>query len=176
MACLAGALSAGIAGAAGTAACLDAAQRPYRDAQRAWHRQIHETTASLRPELAPLSALATELQLAMIDRAELRLRDHWSRSPDAATRDVGLSRLLNPPGWSDADEQALLASDPDYAVLERRIAELRSRSDGDPDWPALRAFVRETGFGTPAVQEAHARLAEAGSAFESAARECAGGE
>lgn len=166
--------ASGAARSADAASCFDRAQGAYRDAQRHWHRAIHEAVLDREPELGPLSELNTELQIALAMQAERRLRSLAARSPSEVRLDRGLAELLNPQSWSEADESDLLRRDPDYADTVERITDLRSRVDGHPDWPALRALFQAEIGEDPSIAEARAELDRAGEHFLQEARACRG--
>ena len=77
----------------------------------------------------------------MIDRGEARFRYLADQAHDRLQLDGSLSGFVNVGlGWSDEDNAALMASDPDYRALEERISRLRADNDARPDWPALRTY------------------------------------
>lgn len=154
------------------AACFNRAHGNFRDAQRRWHRAIHQAVLAHEPKLRALSEVNTELQLALIARAEKRVRSLALRTPPEVQFDRGLSGLLNPKNWSSTDESELEVRDPEYAKLGKRVAILRSQSDGNPDWAALRALFQTELMASRSVTQAQAELQKAGDQFVREARSC----
>ncbi len=123
--------------------CLADVYTGYADAQRTWQRSLRDMIVSTRAEFTEVAQLAADLQLAMIDKGEARFRYLVDQAPDRLNLDGGLAGFVNVGlAWSDEDNLALMAYDPDYRALEERISRLRADSDTRPDWPALRTYFR----------------------------------
>ena len=123
--------------------CLAAVYTGYADAQRTWQRSLRDAVVSARVEFNDLAELSADLQLALIDRGEARFRYLVDQARDRLQLDGGLSEFVNVGlGWSDEDNVALMANDPDYRALEERINRLRADNDARPDWPTLRTYFR----------------------------------
>ncbi len=122
---------------------------------------------STRAEFTEVAQLAADLQLAMIDRGEARFRYLVDQAHDRLQLDGGLSQFVNVGlGWSDEDNVALMANDPDYRALEERISRLRADSDARPDWPALRTYFRTELSASEPYADALGRLASSTAEFE----------
>ncbi len=123
--------------------CLAAVYAGYADAQRTWQQSLRDMIVSARPELADLAQVSADMQLALIDRGEARFRYLVDQAHDRLQLEGGLSEFVNVGlVWSDEDNVALMATDPDYRALEERINRLRADNDARPDWPALRTYFR----------------------------------
>lgn len=153
-------------------ACFSKAHEGYRDTQRNWHRVIHEAVLDHDKNLRELSELNTELQIALIDRAAIRLQSLADRTPPEVRLDGNPADLLNPGNWSDTDESGLLQQDRAYADLTENISELRVQVNGHPDWPKLRALFQSELREHPSVLKAQTELQQAGDRFLREARTC----
>ncbi len=153
--------------------CLEAVYTGYADAQRTWQRSLRDAVVSARVEFADLAELSADLQLAMIDRGEARFRYLADQAHDRLQLDGGLSEFVNVGlEWSDGDNAALMASDPDYRALEERISRLRADNDAHPDWPALRTYFRTELSASEPYADALGRLAAASADFEDRLNAC----
>ncbi len=140
--------------------CLADVYTGYADAQRTWQRSLRDMIVSARVEFTDLAQLSADLQLAMIARGEARFRYLVDQAHDRLQLDDGLSEFVNVGlGWSDEDNIALMANDPDYRALEERISRLRADNDARPDWPALRTYFRTELSASEPYADALERLA-----------------
>jgi hypothetical protein len=114
------------------------ARTAYTKAQRQWQQDLADFLSNRRPDLKKLIFVSRDLQLAMIERRSLEFSYLLKTHPERIVRDSGISQFSNF-DWTDQDGDALRRSNPDYALLEKRVQVLRQRNDGDPQWPALRA-------------------------------------
>ncbi len=136
-------LTCGSAAGSDSQDCLAAVYAGYADAQRTWQQSLRDMIVSARPELADLAQVSADMQLALIDRGEARFRYLVDQAHDRLQLEGGLSEFVNVGlVWSDEDNVALMATDPDYRALEERISRLRADNDARPDWPALRTYFR----------------------------------
>ena len=147
--------------------CLEAVYTGYADAQRTWQRSLRDVIVSARVEFTDLAELSADLQLAMIDRGEARFRYLVDQAPDRVQLDGGLGGFVNVGlGWSDEDNVALMANDPDYRALEERISRLRADNDARPDWPAMRTYFRTELSASEPYADALGRLESSTVEFE----------
>ena len=147
--------------------CLAAVYTGYADAQRTWQRSLRDAVVSARVGFTDLAELSAHLQLAMIDRGEARFRYLVDQAPDRLQLDGGLGGFVNVGlGWSDEDNVALMANDPDYRALEERISRLRADNEARPDWPALRTYFRTELSASEPYADALERLASSTAEFE----------
>ena len=147
--------------------CLADVYTGYADAQRTWQRSLRDMIVSARVEFTELAQLAADLQLAMIDKGEARFRYLVDQAPDRLNLDGGLAGFVNVGlAWSDEDNLALMANDPDYRALEERISRLRADNDTRPDWPALRTYFRTELSASAPYADALERLASSTAEWE----------
>ena len=107
--------SAGTATNATAQTCRESVYRSFADAQRTWQLSLQDLIASSRPDYAELANLAADLQLAMIERSQARFVYLMAQQSDRMSSTGDLSQLVNVGlQWTPADEQALLAVDPQY--------------------------------------------------------------
>ena len=155
--------------------CLAAVYTEYADAQRTWQRSLNDAIVSARAEFTQLAQLSAELQLAMIDRAEVRFRYLLDQAPDRLQLDGGLAGFVNVGlGWSDEDNVALIAGDPDYRTLEERISRLRADNDARSDWSELRTYFRTEFRPSESYADAYASLASSTAELEVRFDACTG--
>ena len=147
--------------------CLADVYTGYADAQRTWQRSLRGMIVSARVEFTELAQLAADLQLAMIDKGEARFRYLVDQASDRLNLDGGLAGFVNIGlVWSDEDNLALMANNPDYRALEERISRLRADNDTRPDWPALRTYFRTEMSASEPYADALERLASSTAEWE----------
>ena len=147
--------------------CLADVYTGYADAQRTWQRSLRDMIVSARVEFTELAQLAADLQLAMIEKGEARFRYLVAQAPDRLNLDGGLAGFVNVGlAWSDEDNVAFMANDPDYRALEERISRLRADNDARPDWPALRTYFRTELSASEPYADALERLTSSTAEFE----------
>ena len=73
----------------------------------------------------------------------------------------GLSAFRNY-DWTKEDAAALARESSDYRAQRENVARLRARSDGHPDWPALRDHFGKQVRPDPAFKALMARLSDGG--------------
>jgi hypothetical protein len=133
---------AAAAGADDLTACLRAPLADDLAAKVAFQDGMRDLTATDRPALAGLATLNRDLQVALAEARAVRL--DW-----LAAEDPERLRPLSDAGapwrsfaWDRGDERALRKADPRYTTIAVRAAALAERSDGHPDWPAVRDYLR----------------------------------
>ena len=138
---LLGMLSSGFCQSASSDAAAGKAWTAYTGAQREWQRDLADFQSSRRLGLKDLILLSRDLQLALIELRTLEFHYLLKTHPERIVRNEGISRFSNF-DWENPDRDALRRSNADYALVEKRVQTLRQRSDGNPQWPALRAAHR----------------------------------
>ena len=109
----------------------------YTDAQRHWQEELAEFLTRHQLDLKDLIALQRDLQLALIEKRSLAFQYLLKVHPERIVTDQGMSQFANFV-WDEHDAEALKEVNPEFAHVEERIKDLRQRSDGHPQWPALR--------------------------------------
>jgi hypothetical protein len=133
------ALSAnGFSGSGSSTEVARKAWTAYTQAQRQFQQELADFFVSRRPDLKDLVLVSRDLQLSLIERRSLEFRYLIATHPERIVRDQGISKFSNY-DWTDEDAKVLGRSNPDYEAARRRVGALRERSDGHPQWPALRA-------------------------------------
>ena len=123
------------------ASCIRALAEQDLAGKTAFQEAVRDLIAAQKPEFEPLASLhmAHQIALAQVRAAQLA----YLLAHDPGRIDAGsLSKFRNF-DWSAADDAAVAAQDPEAGRLLARVAELRKKNDGHPDWPRLREFVRD---------------------------------
>lgn len=82
-----------------------------------------------------------------------------ANAPELLKSEGGLSAFVNVGAyWTAEDESRLLDTNPAYATLRERRADLSAGSEGHADWPALREHVQTELSSTPAYVAASTAL------------------
>jgi hypothetical protein len=148
---LAGMPTHGFVGSGGSNGAAEKAWAAYAQAQHQWQEELADFLSSRRPDLKDLIVISRDLQSALIERRSLEFRYLLATHPERILRNQGIAQFSNFQ-LTDEDLDALSRSSPDYAAALKRIKALRQRSDGHPQWPALRAanqsLVNENGYQT----------------------------
>ena len=136
----------------------------------AFQEAVRDLIAAEKPEFEPLASLhsAHQISLARARTAKIAyLLEH-----DPGRIDTGsLSKFRNF-DWSAADDSAFAAQDPEAGRLLARVAELRRKNDGHPDWPKLREFMGAELSPDPAFRALMANLSENDRAVREGLKEC----
>lgn len=141
-------------------------------AKVAFQDGMRDLMATARPDLADLITLNRDLQVALAEARALRL--DW-----LALEDPDRLRPLSADGtpwrgfaWDEADEVALRAADPRYLTLSTQAQALATRSDGHPDWPALRDYMRSSLRNDPGFRDLTRDLVKPVQDMDDAMRAC----
>jgi len=122
-------------------ACVREAAASDLAAKTAFQKGFFDLIVAGRPEFEALASLNRDLQLALA-RSHHRKFDYLLLHRREAIRTDGTLSAFRNFDWTEQDEAALRRESEDYRVLADRIAQLRGRNDGHPDWPELRAFFK----------------------------------
>lgn len=130
------------AGAPDATACyLQVAARDLAN-RRIYQTALRDLIADQAPTFADLAELNWRLQIARAEARHRQLDYLLKTAPERVATDASLAAFTNF-DWSAADDRDLSRREPAFAVLRGEIESLSRRSDGDPEWPALRGFLRD---------------------------------
>lgn len=154
--------------------CLRAPLADDLTAKVVFQDALRDLIAVQRPDLGALAALNRDLQVTLAKARTIRL--DW-----LAAADPDRLRPLSADGtpwrsfaWEREDEAALRDVDARYTTVSIRADALTRRSDGHPDWPALRAHMRTTLSGDDRFRILVARGRDSAAATDAALRACFG--
>ena len=103
-------------------------------------------------EFLTLAELNRDLQIALAQSRRANLMYLLTTDPGRPVIDQGISRFMNF-DWTEQDDNAQKASDPEYQQLSDRITELKRQNIKHPDWPKMRRFFKDTLTKLPAFQQ-----------------------
>jgi len=130
------------AGAPDATACfLQVAGRDLAN-KRTYQTALRDLIADQAPILTDLADLNWRLQIALAEARHRQLDYLLKTAPQRVATDASLAAFTNF-DWSAADDRELSRREPAFAVLRDEIESLSRRSDSDPQWPALRRFLRD---------------------------------
>lgn len=128
--------------AASLAECLEDVARSDFAAKSKHQNDLRDLLVARRPGFTALADINRDVQLLFAEMRFARFQYLISRDPERLDRANGLSGFRNF-NWTDEDLQRLLADNPSYRAQVERLEALKVQNNGHPDWPAMRAFVRE---------------------------------
>jgi hypothetical protein len=152
------------------ASCIRALAERDLAGKTAFQEAVRDLIAAQKPEFEPLASLhsAHQIALAQVRAAQLA----YLPAHDPGRIDTwSLSKFRNF-DWSAADDAAFAAQDPEAGRLLARVAELREKNDGHPDWPRLREFVRDELSPGPAFRALIADLSVHDRAVRKGLKDC----
>ena len=119
------------------------ARAKYAAAQESWQRGLAELVTRTDTNFQEIATIQRDLQLAYIEQSTARFRYLLKHDSQRIILTNGVSKFANFE-WSDKDTKALTDSDPKYVQLQKRILELETKNDKEPDWPKIRVWFRDT--------------------------------
>ena len=131
----------GTASAATFADCVrDAAGRDLV-AKTAFQRGMRDLVVQRRPAFRSLATVNMELQIAYAEARRSKLDYLLKHDAGRIETTRGLVRFTNF-AWSDADTEKFIEESSSYRELDKRLATLKERNNGHPDWPKMRQYFR----------------------------------
>lgn len=153
------------------AACVAEVTARDLGSKVAFQRGLRDLVLRGKPEFEALASLNTELQIAMFQAHAAKTAYLARGDPARIATAKGLSAFRNF-DWSAQDETAFARESAEYRDLVQRIARLRDKNDGHPDWPALRDHMRAEVMGAPAFADLIARLSASDAGLGRAIQAC----
>lgn len=141
------------------AACLHRAAALDLAGKVAFQDGLHDLIVDGKPNLAALATLNRDLQIALAESRAAQL-DHLANTDPGRVETGDTVQAFRNFDWRDADEAALRNRSESYRDLAARIATLRRRNDGHPDWLRMRAYFAEALAISAAFRELTSHLAE----------------
>ncbi len=131
---------------------------------------MRDLIAAQKPEFEPLASLHSAHQIALAQVRAAQLAYLPAHDPERIDT-WSLSKFRNF-DWSAADDAAFAAQNPEAGRLLARVSELRKKNDGHPDWPRLRAFMRDELSPGPVFRALMAELAKNDRAVRKGLKDC----
>lgn len=128
--------------------CVELASLRYFKAQTEYQNGLYDLIAADVPQFDGLAKLSRDLQIAMSIRQHHQIAYLLEKRPAGLVITKGIVQFVNF-DWTDEDNAQWLKHDPEAAALVDKIAALAVRSNGNPQWPGLRAYFRERLSGNP---------------------------
>ena len=139
--------------------CANRAYTQGASSSQQWQHGLRDLVVKARPDLATLSTLEMEHQLALIDRRHAQF-EYLLRADGRRIRTrEGLSPFRNFE-WTEADARLLRQQSSSYAATDRKVVELERQAQERHDWPALHDYVRTSLSGSPQFQDLLKQLQE----------------
>jgi hypothetical protein len=114
-----------------TARCLREAYSQYTAANRDWLSALRDLTIEMVPHLEAAIRLRFSLQLAYLDRRDIRVQHLLEHRPERLRSNGNLSDFVDAVDrcWSEDDELLLSRLRPEYCELCAMIGSVRARAE-----------------------------------------------
>ena len=122
--------------------CLGEIAEADLSAKSSHQNSLRDLIVARRPNFIALADINRDLQLLFAEMRFARLQHLISTASGRVDSTNGLTQFRNF-DWTEEDRRELLGASPAYRAKVERLEILKSKNNGHPDWPALRAFVRE---------------------------------
>jgi hypothetical protein len=121
---------------------IEALWKDYVAAEKRLQFDLSKLISDKRPELGGVARLQRDQHFATIEMRNMKFQYLLENDPERLVLDEGLSELANLE-WTEEDAEALRASNPDFAVLERWVKINGERLSEHPKLPATARCVEE---------------------------------
>jgi hypothetical protein len=128
--------------AAEFSSCAAALAEKDLKSKKAYQQTLRDLVVTEAPQFTELADISRDLQVVYAETRKRRLLDLLERDPGRLQGSNDLMAFRNF-DWSDEEEAALRAADPDYDQAEKRADALRAKNDSHEDWPALREVFQK---------------------------------
>ena len=151
--------------------CLTAIIDTDLQAKRTFQTDLAAFLIQQNADFTSLADQNRDLQIALAESRRANLVFLLATDPGRMVIDQGVSRFMNF-DWSEQDDNAQKASDPEYQKLSDRITELKRQNIKHPDWPRVRQFFKDTLTEMPAFQQMMGAIQASRDAGSKALLEC----
>lgn len=121
--------------------CLEDVAKADLAAKTAYQQGLRDLIVERRPDFSELADINRDIQVLFAEMRFARLDYLLATAPDRLESAQGLSQFRNF-DWTEEDVSKLIAASPSYSAEIARLEDLKAMSQGHPDWPDLRAFVK----------------------------------